>query len=108
MKEIFIEFLNGLIPFILPLCGTLLTALATYFGTKVNLYFKSKKVDRIIPIVVKYVEQVYTDLHGEDKFEKAAIIATSLLKEQGITISKEELKVMIESVCYELKVSLTK
>lgn len=108
MKEIFIEFLNGLIPIMLPICGTLLTALMAYLGTKINFYFKNKKVDRIIPSVVKYVEQIYVDLHGEEKFEKAVIIATSLLKEQGITISKDELKVMIESACYELKVSLTK
>lgn len=108
MKDVFIEFLNKLIPVILPICGTLFAALMAYLGTKINLYLKSKKVDRIIPSVVKYVEQIYTDLHGDEKFEKAVIIATSLLKEQGITISKEELKVMIESACYELKVNLTK
>jgi len=108
MEDIFIEFLNKLIPVIIPICGTLLIALMAYLGTKINFYFKSKKIDRIIPSVVKYVEQIYVDLHGEEKFEKNVIIATSLLKEQGITIFKYELKVMIESACYELKVSLTK
>ncbi len=95
-------------PTILPICGTLLTGIMAYIGTKINSYFKCKKADRIISYVVKYVEQIYTDLHGSDKFDKAVIMATNLLSKQGISISGEELKVMIESACYELKVNLTK
>ncbi len=108
MKELFIDFLNQLIVSLIPICATLLTAGAAYLGTKLNGYLKSKKVDKIVPYVVKYVEQVYTDLHGQEKFEKAIIMATTLLDEKGIKVSKDELEVMIESACYELKINLVK
>ena len=101
-------FTNQLVELLLPVCMTILTAVFAFIGSKINSFIKSKNMDRIIPYVVKYVEQVYVDVKGEEKLEKATIMASLLLKEKGITISDEALHVMIEAACYELKVNLTK
>lgn len=108
MNEILETFLNGLVQLLLPICATILTVVATFIGTKINSYMKSKNLVEVTNYVVKYTEQVYTDIHGKDKLEKAMTMATLLLKEKGISVSTDELTVMIEKACYELKISLTK
>ena len=108
MNEVLNTFLNGFIQLLLPICATILTALAALIGSKINSYMKSKNLEVVTNYVVKYTEQVYKDMLGADKLEKAMIMATLLLKEKGITVSEKELTVMIEKACYELKVNLTK
>lgn len=108
MNEVLNTFLNGFVELLLPICATILTALAALIGSKINSYMKSKNLDAVTNYVVKYTEQVYTDIKGKDKLEKAMTMAALLLKDKGITVSEDELTVMIEKACYELKVNLTK
>lgn len=49
---------------------------------------------------VKYVEQIYTDIHGEDKLNEALKQASSILQEKGIQVSQDQLKTLIESAVY--------
>lgn len=108
MNDILMTLLNSMVDALIPICITALTALFGFIGTKLNTYFKSKDKAEIVRYVVKYVEQIYTDIHGKEKLDKAVIMATMLLNEKGIKVSSDELNVMIESACYELKVNLIK
>ena len=46
---------------------------------------------------VQYVEQVYKDIHGEEKLAKAVERASQILNEQGIIVSVDELETLIEA-----------
>ena len=51
---------------------------------------------------VKYVEQVFRDLHGDEKLNKAMEAASQMLAEKGIAITDLELRVLIEAALAEL------
>lgn len=92
---------------ILPVLCTGLVALVSYLGVVV----KNKIVEKldtetkksVVETTVKYVEQVYVDVHGEDKLNIALQKAESLFKEKGIKIGQTELEMMIEEVVNNIK-----
>lgn len=81
------------------------TAIAGYLGVVAkNLYQKyvndqTKKA--VVRTVVQGVEQIYKDLHGEEKLNKALEAASGMLAEKGITITEFELKMLIEAAVGE-------
>ena len=79
----------------------LLTAIAGYIGIVIkNLYTKyinDKTKESVVKTVVQGVEQIYKDLHGEEKLAMALEAASEMLVEKGITISEFELRMMIEA-----------
>lgn len=81
------------------------TALAGYLGIVVkNLYQKhvndsTKKA--VVKTCVQAVEQLYQDLHGEDKYNKVVESVTDMLNEKGITITDIEMKMLIEAAVGE-------
>lgn len=84
---------------------SVITAIAGYIGIVVkNLYEKyvndQTKKD-VVKTVVKGVEQIYKDLHGEEKLNKALDAASEMLGEKGITITEFELKMLIEAAVAE-------
>ena len=76
-------------------------AIAGYFGTVVkNLYTKyinDKTKEAVAKTVVRGVEQIYKDLHGEDKLDKALEAASEMLAEKGISVTNLELRMLIEA-----------
>lgn len=46
---------------------------------------------------VRFVEQAYTDLHGQDKYQKAADWLAKVASDKGIKITADEVKGLIES-----------
>ena len=50
---------------------------------------------------VGLVEQVYKDLHGDEKLNEALTAASAMLAEKGITITDLELRVLIEAALAE-------
>lgn len=89
-----------------------LTAIAGYVGIVVkNLYEKyandhTKK--EVVRIAVQAVEQLYKELHGEEKLEKALIAATEMLETKGISISEIELRMLIEATVAEFNEAFKK
>lgn len=81
------------------------TAIAGYLGIVVkNLYQKhvndsTKKA--VVKTCVQAVEQLYQDLHGEDKYNKVVESVTDMLNEKGITITDIEMKMLIEAAVGE-------
>ena len=85
--------------------GAILTALAGYLGVVIkNLcqkYLNDKTKQDVAKTCVKAVEQIYKDLHGEEKFNKALECISDMLAEKGITVSEIEMKMLIESAVAE-------
>lgn len=85
--------------------GTVLTALAGYLGVVItNLcqkYLNDKTKQDVAKTCVKAVEQIYKDLHGEEKFNKALECISDMLAEKGIAVSDIEMKMLIESAVAE-------
>ena len=84
---------------------TVITALAGYLGIVIkNLYTKyinDKTKQTVVRTVVQGVEQMYKDLHGEDKLNAALENASEMLALKGIEISEFELKLLIEAAVAE-------
>lgn len=81
------------------------TAVAGYVGIWVkNIYQKyvndQTKKD-VVKTVVQGIEQIYKDLHGEEKLNKALEAASDMLAEKNITITEFELKMLIEATVAE-------
>lgn len=83
----------------------LLLALAGWLGAQAkNLYRKHVTTEikqNVCRTVVRFVEQVYKDLHGPDKLHQAMAKASEILEEYGITISETELVAMLEAAVNE-------
>ena len=82
-----------------------ITALAGYIGVQLkNLFEKhvnTKIKKNVARTVVRAVEQLYQDLHGEDKYNKAVEALTEMLAEKGIAIGELEIRMLIESAVNE-------
>ncbi len=90
----------------------LILALASWLGNQVkNLYKKyitTKIKQNICRTVVRFVEQVYQDLHGPEKLAQAMAKASEILEGYGITISESELVAMIEAAVNEFNNAFSK
>ena len=82
--------------------------LKTLYDRTLGTYFKDKIKREVAAQVVKYVEQVYKDLHGEEKLDEAITAAAEMLNEKGITVSELELRVLIEAALAEFNEAFKK
>lgn len=87
---------------------TILTAIAGYIGVIVKRYINDKTKESVAKTVVKAVEQIYTDLHGDDKLNKAIESATGIFNEKGISVTELELRMLIESALAEFNKAFNK
>lgn len=105
--ELFKEFMNQYATTLL--YGTL-TAIAGFLGKfALNIYKKianDKTKKSVAKTVVQAVEQLYKDLHGEEKYNKAVEAMSEMLAEKGITISQLEIKMLIEAAVGEFNTAL--
>ena len=92
---------NQIIDILLGILGTALTGVFTYIGIMVKnqytKYINDKTKKDVVTTVVQAIEQIYKDLHGEEKLNKAIEGASEMLAEKGITVSEIELRYLIES-----------
>ena len=97
-----IEFINE---YGLQIMYMIVTAIAGWIGIVAkNLatkYLNDKTKRDVARSAVKFAEQVYKDLHGEDKFNAALTAASEMLAEKGIHASELELRVLIEAAVAE-------
>lgn len=98
--------LEAIQPAFMSLLGTVVTCLFGYVGLKAKQVY-TKYVDNqvkqdVVNSTVNYVEQVYKDIHGEEKLQKAKEKVTEILTEQGIKITDADLEMLIESAVYGL------
>lgn len=85
--------------------GAILTALAGVVGLAIkNLatkYINTSVKRSVARTVVQGVEQLYKDLHGKEKLDKALEAAAAMLQENGITVTDLELRMLIEAAVGE-------
>lgn len=97
-------------PYLAEILGTIFLAVATFLGTSIKRLYKeyidSKTKKDIVECTVKYVEQVFKELHGQEKFDKAVEKASEWMQEKGINVSQTELEILIEASVNEFKKSL--
>lgn len=84
---------------------TVITALAGYLGIVIkNLYTKyinDKTKQTVVKTVVQGVEQMYKELHGEEKLNAALENASEMLALKGIEVTEFELRMLIEAAVAE-------
>lgn len=92
--------------------GAIITAIAGYIGVVLkNLYTKyinDKTKQSVVKTCVQAIEQLYKDLHGEEKLNKVIESATDMLTEKGISITDLELRMLIESAVGEFNDNFNK
>ena len=105
MNSFFSQYLTQIIVIIV-------VAIATWLGTQVkNLYKKYVTTEikqSVARTVVRFVEQVYIDIHGREKLEQAMKKASEILAEYGITITEGELIALIEAAVNEFNDAFNK
>ena len=97
-REVFMTYL-------LPVIITALSGLAGWIGLQLKAIYQKHVNDKtkqaVVRTCVKAVEQLYHDLDGAAKLEKAEEGIVEMLKEKGIPISKLEMDALIEAVVCE-------
>lgn len=85
---------------------TIVIAVMGYVGITIkNLYDKYVNTEvkkSVVKTCVKAVEQLYTDLHGDDKLNKCIEYVTSILAEKGIVASDVEIRMLVEAAVKEM------
>ena len=91
--------------YILPVLAAALTALAGFIGTQIKSLYRrwvdDKTKEAVVRTCVKAVEQLYRDVGGAEKLERAREGIRQMLEEKGIPISELEMEMLIESVVAE-------
>ena len=64
--------------------------------------------EQVCKTVVKAVEQMYSDLTGDERYEKAVESVSEMLEEKGIGATELEVKMLIESAVKEMNINLGK
>ena len=100
--ELFIEFINEYGAMIL---YSIITAIAGYVGIAVKKLYQRYADDKtkkdVVKTVVQGIEQLYKDLHGEEKLNAALENASEMLSMKGITVTEFELRMLIEAAVGE-------
>ncbi len=95
------ELMTELQPIIMNAAVVILTAIGSYVGLKVKTFIKEKADTdtkrKVVETTCRYINQLYDDLDGAEKLEKAKENILAQLNEKGITISELELDVLIEA-----------
>lgn len=95
------QIVETIMPAVLQLAGTVLMCVAGVVGYQIkkayNKYVDNQTKYDIVNSTVEYVEQVYKDIHGEEKLQKALDRASELLTNAGITVTTTELETLIEA-----------
>lgn len=89
-----------------------LTAIAGFLGSQLKKiyekYINDKTKKAVVETCVKAVEQLYKDLHGAEKLEKAKENIIAMLEEKGLSISDLEMDLLIEACVAEFNINFQK
>ncbi len=90
----------------------LLLVLASWLGAQIkrmyNKYITTEIKQTVCKTAVRFIEQVYKDIHGAEKLKAAMAKAEELLKEKGIAITETELIAMLEAAVNEFNNSFAR
>lgn len=96
--ELFKEFISQAL---IPALALALTGLITWLGVKLKGVFEKSDKEKLYlslaSTCVQAVEQIYKDLDGKAKLEKALEAFSQMLKTRGIKLSPIEMRMYIEN-----------
>lgn len=100
------EFVNEFIQeYGFQLIYAILTAAGALIGAAISKAYRkwvnTREKKELAKIAVTAVEQIYQNLHGEEKFAKAYEALSEMLEEHGIKITSLEIKMLIEAAVGE-------
>ena len=88
------------------------TAVFGYLGVQAKAiadkYLNDKTKRDVAKTVVQAVEQIYKDLHGDEKLKIALTTAADMLSEKGITVTDLEMMMLIEAAVGEFNEAFKK
>ena len=88
----------------------LVMAIAGYIGLQIknliNKYATSAEKRKVVDDCVLAVEQIYKDIHGEEKYERCVESLTIIFNEKGISASDLEIRMMIEAAVKRLNLAI--
>lgn len=95
-----------------PLIGLILTIVFGSLGVIAKQLF-AKYIDTptkqaVARTAAVFVEQIWKDIHGAEKLQKAMETAEILLKKKGIDFDAEEMKILIEAAVAEFNGAFAK
>ena len=94
------------------LISTVIVAIMGFVGICIKNIIKKISDDRtneqVCKTVVKAVEQMYSDLTGDERYEKAVESVSEMLAEKGIGVTELEVKMLIEAAVKEMNINLGK
>lgn len=86
--------------------GALLTSFVGYLGLRMKNMLQTRERERIAESIarrcVRAVEQLYPNLHGPEKYEKASAGIREILAGKGIKLTDFELEMLIESCVMDM------
>lgn len=92
--------------------STIVVAIMGFIGICIKNVIKKisddKTKEQVCKTVVKAVEQMYSDLTGDERYEKAVESVSEMLAEKGIGATELEVKMLIESAVKEMNINLGK
>ena len=111
--ELFMDLISDFISeYGVSILYALITAVAGFIGATAKKiyqkYVNDKTKENVVKTCVKAVEQMYKNLHGEDKYNKVVEFVVEMLNEKGITVSSIELQMLIESAVAEFNEAFKK
>lgn len=103
------DFINS---YGLAIIYAVLTAIAGFLGAQFKRIYENKINDdlkkKIVKTCVKAVEQMYHDLSGTEKYEKAVESISEMLAAKGIEITDLEIRMLIEAAVCEFNIEAWK
>lgn len=98
--------------YLLKLVLVIVLAIATWLGTQAKAlytkYINTQIKKDVAATSVRFVEQIFKDLHGSEKLHEAMKKASELLALYGIKITEDELITLIEAAVNEFNNSFGK
>lgn len=105
------SILNSALQILVPALATALAGWFAYIGNKLKNAYQEKvnneTAQAVVKDVVQFVEQVYTDIGGKEKLQKAISQASAILQSKGINLTEVEINMLIESAVFGLNEGLT-
>ena len=88
----------------------IVTAITGYIGLFIKRVFgellNNETVSKVVNTCVRAVEQIYKDIHGEEKLAKCLENVSQILNEKGITVSESQLRLLIEAAVEEMNAAV--
>lgn len=98
--------------YLMQIVQMIIIAVVAWLGSEAKRLYKkyvSTEIKQsVCRTVVRFVEQVYVDIHGPEKLHMAMQRAVLILEEYGITISEHELVALIEAAVNEFNDNFSK